>query len=149
MQLSNILYTFVERLPLKQIKTIKIMATRSYVGIINPDNTIKYVYVHYDGNPTTRLPLLNEHFNTVEKINLLLNLGDISVLEPSIEKPDGHTFETPVNGYTIAYARDRGETGTQAQTAYYINDRVLGIPKGIPYTYLFNPNTGKWTWSYN
>ncbi len=131
------------------------MATRSYVGIIQPKDpkskenlrTIKYIYVHWDGSPKKRLPILTENYTTADKVNALIDLGNLSQLEPSIEKPDGHTYDTPVDGYTIAYGRDRGETGTKAQTAYYNPDKkmYLGMDKS-EYVYLFDTERNEWVY---
>jgi hypothetical protein len=43
----------------------------------------------------------------------LIGLGDISYLNESIECPAGHSFNTPIGGYTVAYHRDRGEAFQQ------------------------------------
>jgi hypothetical protein len=72
------------------------MATRSYVGILNPDKSIRYIYVHYDGSPSWRLPILRESYNTPETVNALLDLGDASTLVNTLED-------------SKFYHRDRGE----------------------------------------
>jgi hypothetical protein len=56
-----------------------------------------------------------EHYQDRDKVEKLIKLGAISFLEASIEKPEGHTFDTPVRGYTVAYHRDRKESKVPAR----------------------------------
>ena len=72
------------------------MATRSRIGIVNADRSVTSVYVHWDGSPDTRMPILEGHYNTPQKIDELLANGDISALENTIAD-------------TQFYHRDRGE----------------------------------------
>ena len=37
------------------------MATRSAIGYIRPDGSIRAVYCHWDGSPGHQLPILTEH----------------------------------------------------------------------------------------
>ena len=64
--------------------------------MINEDRTVTSIYVHWDGSPDTRMPILEGHYNTVEKIEELLSHGSVSSLANTIED-------------TIFYHRDRGE----------------------------------------
>ena len=77
-------------------------------------NKFKSIYCHWDGYITGVGKTLFEHYNTNEKVKQLIDLGNISFLEPSCDKPEGHTFETPVKGYTVAYGRDRQESNQEA-----------------------------------
>ena len=91
------------------------MATNAYIGILNPEtNIIRYVYLHFDGYGA--LPLLNKHYNTQEKADKLISLGDISILAESCECPEGHSFTNKIPGYSVFYGRDRGETGQGPKT---------------------------------
>jgi len=56
------------------------MATRSNIGKLNSDNTVSYIYCHWDGYPSHNGTILQEHYNTPEKVDALLVLGDMSVL---------------------------------------------------------------------
>lgn len=91
------------------------MATRSTIAVQHADGTVSQVYCHWDGYLDHNGKLLQLNYNTQDKAEALVALGDISSLRESIEKPEGHTFDTAVDGYTIFYGRDRGETGTQAK----------------------------------
>lgn len=112
------------------------MATRSSITIKNSDGSKRSIYCHWDGYPDHVGKILNEHYNTTEKVNALIDLGAISVLAPSIECPEGHSFESPVRDYTIAYHRDRGDE-------LMIFDKV----QREDYNYLFDVKTQKWTYS--
>lgn len=85
------------------------MATRSTITARTAPGVYKTIYCHFDGYPEGVGKTLKEHFTDQKKINNLMKLGALSQLQPSIECPPGHTFESPVKGYTIAYHRDRGE----------------------------------------
>lgn len=67
------------------------------------------IYCHFDGYPSGVGKTLMTDYTDPKKVKALINLGAISYLKPSIEKPDGHSFEHPVEGYTVAYHRDRNE----------------------------------------
>jgi hypothetical protein len=69
----------------------------------------KSVYCHWDGYPEHNGRILSEYYDSA-KANQLVALGDMSSLAPSIDCPEGHSFEKSVEGYTVFYARDRGET---------------------------------------
>ena len=61
------------------------MATRSNIGKLNSDNTVSYIYCHWDGYPSHNGTILQEHYNTPEQVDALLALGDMSSLEATIE----------------------------------------------------------------
>lgn len=85
------------------------MSTRSLIAIKQKDNTVKSVYCHWDGYLEHNGIILSNHYNTYELADKLVSIGDISSLGEKCDKPDGHTFASPVDGYTIYYSRDRGE----------------------------------------
>ena len=90
------------------------MSTRSHIAMQDATGHIHAVYCHNDGYLSWVGKRLLENFNTVEKVKALLDLGNISSLGTSIEKPEGHTFENRISGYTVFYGRDRGEKGQYA-----------------------------------
>jgi hypothetical protein len=71
------------------------MATRSRIAIENQDGTVDSIYCHWDGYLEGVGKTLFNHYDR-EKLEKLLELGDLSSLEETLE-------------YTIAYHRDRGE----------------------------------------
>lgn len=87
------------------------MSTRSHIIVARRDGKFAVQYVHFDGYPDGGVgETLNRHFRDPDKIEALSALGDLSALYPSIEKPAGHSFDNKVEGYTVAYGRDRGES---------------------------------------
>jgi hypothetical protein len=71
------------------------MATRSRIAIEREDGSVKSIYCHFDGYLSGVGKTLFNHYDK-EKLEKLIELGDISSLENSTEG-------------TIAYHRNRGE----------------------------------------
>ena len=140
------------------------MSTHSYIGVIEEDGTLKYVYCHSDGYPSYLGRMLLTYYNTPELATGLVNLGDLSMVRSMVRKrlvPDKgeyHTFKKPVcegpkGGITTAYHRDRKER-------FHINKTVIGrsdistnakkvfldIAKSdyIPYAYLYDIAEKQW-----
>jgi len=111
------------------------MATRSYIGVRNSDDTVDYIYCHYDGYPSNNGKILVENYNDPTKVSELLSLGDLSVLAPAIgEKHDFNDRSDKYSNWCLAYGRDRGELNTQMKTGPFselIND------DGVDYVYVF------------
>ena len=111
------------------------MATRSRIGIENEDGTVSSIYCHWDGYPSNNGRTLIDHYSDREKVKELIALGSISALKENvapIEPMDDiigvrmlkefkvlpksvHSFDTPQEGITIAYHRDRGEDLQEAR----------------------------------
>ena len=87
------------------------MATRSRLSAKTSQKIFKPIYCHWDGYPENMLLILNEHYNTDEKVEELMNLGNLSYLAPKVKPDEGkeHSFDKPVADVTVAYHRDRGE----------------------------------------
>lgn len=114
------------------------MSTNSTITVRAKNGLYHTIYCHWDGYPSHNGAILQEHYNTEEKVLALVALGDISSLAPSIEKPEGHEFMAPVRGYTVFYGRDRGEEDTEAiiNVDYVAHDEQ-------EFNYLFDDGT--WT----
>jgi hypothetical protein len=112
------------------------MATRSTISL-ETDKGIKTIYCHWDGYPSHHLPILEEHYNTYEKVEALMSLGNLSTLDNSIECPEGHSFDNPIDGYCIAFGRDRGEKDQEVEN--HICIQMIDKQK---YNYIFRNN--KW-----
>lgn len=76
------------------------MATRSRIGILNKDGTVKSIYCHWDGYPEENGKILMKHYPTKESVEALLEKGDMSVLKETVERCE--------------YYVDRGETNVSA-----------------------------------
>ena len=106
------------------------MATRSRIAIENQDGSVTSIYCHWDGHIETNGRILDEAFNTANKLNALIALGDISSLGRSIED-------------TKAYARDLGEDLNQTTYEGVEDLFASGFNSGEEYVYCFIKD-GRW-----
>ena len=60
------------------------MATRSRIGVMLDDGSIKQVYCHFDGYVEGVGLTLIENYDTLEKAKTLISFGDMSYLRPEI-----------------------------------------------------------------
>jgi hypothetical protein len=109
------------------------MATRSYIGVRNTDASVDYIYCHFDGYPEHNGAILTEYYSNINRVNELLNLGDLSVLGKFIgEKQD---FDKRVVGNCLAYGRDRGESNVSKKNTGY--DKLI-TDQSVDYVYVFD-----------
>lgn len=94
-------------------------------------------YVHYDGRLSYTGAILLAAYSTQERVDLLMDLGELSQVGPYVGCPEGHTFEHPVKGYCIAYHRDRGEVKNVSISDYAITALRNG-PGTQQYNYLWD-----------
>jgi hypothetical protein len=92
------------------------MGTRSAIGYKTETGKIRAKYSHYDGYVAGAGKTLQEHYTQARKIAQMVELGDQSYMDKEIfpMPGSGHSFETPEEGVTIFYGRDRGETNVEA-----------------------------------
>ena len=100
------------------------MATRSSISIKTPEGKYRGIYVHNDGYPSYNGRVLKEHYTDIDKINRLIDLGDISSLGERVEPIGEHSFDKSERGTTVAYGRDRGETDVD----FKVVDELKSIP---------------------
>lgn len=117
------------------------MATRSLIGKLNSDNTVNYIYCHWDGYPSHNGAILQEHYNTLEKVDALLALGDLSSLGKEIgEKHDfDFHFGKPNEDWCTAYGRDREEDEEDVEVKKCVLKSYpsVGANSWTEYQYLF------------
>ncbi len=91
------------------------MGTRGRIGVQHGDKC-KSIYVNWDSYLNGVGRILLENYDSA-KANHLVALGDISSLDREVAIPEGvqHSFQVPLDGITVFYGRDRGETGTEFQ----------------------------------
>lgn len=126
------------------------MSTRSLIGILNPNQTVTYIYCHWDGYPSNNGQILIDHYTDFQKIQELLKLGSLSSLGPKIgEKHPFETYGLPESekakyeGMCTAYGRDREEKDTEAQTTNSVDDYKKEFTESwAEYAYLFDD--GRW-----
>lgn len=85
------------------------MSTNARITLKKLSGERKSIYLHWDGYIEHAGLLLQLCYDTPEKIEKLLELGDISALYEHLEPTEEHSFDKPQQGVTIAYHRDRGE----------------------------------------
>lgn len=109
------------------------MSTRSYIGIRNTDASVDYIYCHFDGYPEHNGAILREHYSNINRVNELLELGDLSVLGKFIgEKQD---FNKRIKDNCLAYGRDRGESNVSKKNGGY--DELI-TSQDVSYVYIFD-----------
>jgi hypothetical protein len=134
------------------------MGTRSGIGLVDRNEQgkvtrVRGIYCHWDGYLEHNGVILAGSYRCPEKINALLDLGDISVLRNEVgEKHDFDTCgdDSPqcVNNWTTAYGRDRGEKDTE--TRVFTGARAVSqfrkalAASWAEYLYLFDK--GRWMW---
>lgn len=97
------------------------MGTRSAIAMKTADG-IRSIYCHWDGYVDHNGRILKEFYSTDDKVQALLDLGDLSSLRQEIGEPhtfDRHQAEPELDmfdNWCLAYGRDRGETDVDAKT---------------------------------
>ena len=117
------------------------MSTNSHIGIYDSETQrVRFIYCHWDGYLEGVGAILQEHYTDLEKINKLLDLGDISILRPELEGDDTHCFENPNDGVTVSYKRDRKEQDTEAREM----SRQDFVTYSQEFEYLWDIQENKW-----
>ena len=117
----------------------KEMGTRSTIGM-QDGLKVKAIYCHWDGYPEGVGATLAEHYTQPEKIRQLLEVGNISALGQEIG--EAQDFNNPKEEWSIAYGRDRGETGQEARTFTSVSDWLENFNSGEEYFYLYREGKG-------
>jgi len=95
------------------------MSTRAAIAKLNTNtNEAKLIYCHSDGYLEYTGKILNEHYNSEDKVDELLSYGDLSIINENI----GEKLDVPFHDYTAFaekkqcrfYGRDRGEKNKEA-----------------------------------
>ena len=87
------------------------MSTNSNIRIKRKDGTQTGIYCHWDGYIENNGVILQLAYNTPEKVEELLKLGDLSSLGFVTKPYEGavHDFDHSQENVCVAYHRDRGE----------------------------------------
>lgn len=125
------------------------MSTNSSITILTQGpiaDEYKSVYCHYDGYLSYNGAILNEHYNTAEKVEELISHGDMSILGEKID-PDPsreHSFDKRQDDVCVFYHRDRGEKWESVKPLEVFSEKECYIKNEQEYNYLFKD--GKWYW---
>ena len=120
------------------------MATRSVISKIDKkasNGEITAVYCHSDGYLKHTGKILNEHYNSEDKVDELLSYGDASIIMENIgEKLDFNDYKTFAEKKQCRfYMRDRGEKNKEV-TKLKNEDELLeyGFSNmGVEYIYMY------------
>lgn len=119
------------------------MATRSTISITKADGSIYKIYCHWDGYIEGVGKILKEHYTDINKIEQLIELGSISSLDKECSKPETHTFDKPVDGFTVAYHRDRNEPWDRVKPEKFDSFEMFRL-SGDWQEYNYVYKDGKW-----
>jgi hypothetical protein len=122
------------------------MATHARIAIKYP-LSIRSIYVHYDGYTEHMSDILLNNYNTLETVEELINLGDLSVLGSKISGSSLHSFENPEYDTTVAYHRDRQDElviRTDGTSEQNLDFTIHSLLKFIDYLYIFDTSDSKW-----
>lgn len=107
------------------------MSTHCSIGIRRSDGSETRVYCHFDGYVEYAGVILQLAYNTAEKVEALLALGDLSSIGYYPDRvPDGDE-DSVSSTFCVAYHRDRGEAFRQS----------AGLEE---YNYTFNEAEALW-----
>ena len=116
------------------------MATRSLI-CLKKEDCYEIVYCHWDGYPVHNGLILERHYKNPNKIQELIDLGDMSSLGKEIGEK--HDFENPTIGWTVFYGRDRGEENINARIVFSFEDlKEIANNCAAEFVYIFE--NGKW-----
>lgn len=93
------------------------MGTSSTIAKKESNGNVRYIYCHWDGYIDGVGETLAKHYKTEEKINQLLDLGDLSFLgEEAISDPLHWNYRksSEANQAACCAYRDRGDTAVDA-----------------------------------
>ena len=114
------------------------MATRSRIGIQLSDESVLSVYHHWDGYPEWLGRILNTHYNTKEKVEELIDGGDMSSCWTNEFWNDNGIIAVYSSDYGPNYYKFRGEDCPPRLDP----SLELFLEYGEEYAYLFTD--GEW-----
>lgn len=133
------------------------MSTRSRIAVLQENGKVKSIYCHSDGYLKGVGQTLLTFYNTYERANAIIALGDLSELHKNLtplpEAPEAfyfgqgkpemlttHSYQRPQENVTIAFHRDRKEKMYKkmySSLEHFYEKGAIEI-----YNYLFRD--GKW-----
>jgi hypothetical protein len=119
------------------------MGTSSTIAKKNTDGSIRYIYCHWDGYIKGVGDVLFNNYKTEEKIDQLLNLGDLSFLgEDAVSDPLhwNYSKREEANQRACCSYRDRGDTAVDASTCDDVKEFARYMH--TDFVYLWD---GQWT----
>lgn len=97
-----------------------------------------WIYCQLNGYPEDTGATLVKHYDTSEKVNALLALGDLYYLREKLSPDPGrHDFIAPQPGVTLAYRRDGDCPGWEATIKTFEELYDAADWAGIEYIYIY------------
>lgn len=116
------------------------MGTRSYIGSLQADGSVRAVYCHWDGYPDGVGRTLREKYTDPSKIEALIDGGDLSSLGAEIGEK--HSFDESPREWCTFYGRDRGDWGCKARALEGLDGFIKhATDEGAEYAYLHDRDT--------
>ena len=119
------------------------MATRGIIAIENPDKTVSAIYVHFDMYLDGAGITLTSHYNTQERVEQLLALGNLSSLGDRISKDDP---EADARDTCIAYHRDYGEAEQPVEVWNSAEELLNNVSDRYWAEYVYLYRNGEWVY---
>lgn len=120
------------------------MGTRSYIAKQLSNHQYLTIFCHFNGYPEENGATLVKYYNTPDRVEALLALGDLYYLREKLDPATGipHNHGNAQPGVTVAYHRDEGwpECNASLKTLEQLDDPGLD---GIEFTYIFVQD-GQW-----
>lgn len=117
------------------------MSSDSIIAIKDFNGPVEYVTCHFGGGRELGR-ILTKYYGSVDLVEELVSLGDLSsVGHLGVSCPSGHTWAKPVEGYTVAYHRDRGERLRIRLTG---KAEALLEDTNVRWVFLFDCEEDKW-----
>jgi len=115
--------------------------SRCEIFVQRADGKVHAVYCHSGSDIEENGIDLLKYYNTQERAEALVAPGDLSIIAAECTKPEGHSFDTPVDGYCIYYGRDRHDDAAEGEI-FDSTEEVLSGIAGETYLWM----NGKWWW---
>lgn len=113
------------------------MGTRSAIGYKQPDGSIRAAYCHWDGYPSHQLPILNEHYRTVEAVRKLVSPGSMSSLRTERTWTDAMREPQPL------YHAERGDGQKPRTCGSLFAAKREWKGTGCEHLYVYTPGRGR------
>ena len=121
------------------------MATRAIIAKLD-ENDIQAIYSHSDNYLEHTGKILDQHYQDEDKVNELLSLGDVSIVDENIGvKIDFNDYKLRAeNKQCLFYARDRGEKYKQTAQLKDENELIEFANKKCDAKYIYMFAYGSW-----
>lgn len=120
------------------------MSTHATIGILHEDGTVEAIYSHSDGYPQRAGVILNDYWDTAEKVRKLIAEGDCSILGREIgEKHDFGDYYRQGHArrhWCKFYGRDRNEHSPAAK----YSTLTEALDESCQYFYVFSVAEERW-----